>query len=164
MKIMKPRKKNGQGPAFLNELAEDTRTSFLEKGRFVELQKGCYLAVQGQPLKVMTVIISGDVRLSVNSHGNTVSVASLGDGDVFGEMSVIDPGKASATACVVSSSAVLWNIGYEAFNELIATDTTTGLQVMNALARTLCRKLRHDNEARLRQASEMCAHFLDQDY
>ena len=79
-------------------------------------------------------------------------------------MSVIDPGKASATARVISSSAQLWSIDYQSFNHFIAADPLIGFHVMKAMARILCRKLRIDNENRLHRANDMRAHFLDQDY
>ena len=102
---MKARQEHSKDLGFINELDEDIRTRFLKEGRFVERQQGDYLAVQGQPLEVMSVIISGSIRLTVNSHGNTVVVTSLGSGDVFGEMSVIDPRQASATARVSGGPA-----------------------------------------------------------
>ena len=161
---MKPRKENSQDLGFLNELDEDIRSRFLEEGRFVEKKQGDYLAVQGQPLEVTSVIISGSVRLTVNSHGNTVTVTSLGSGDIFGEMSVIDPRKASATARVSGGPARLWSIDYRSFNDFIASDPSIGFNIMKAMAVILCRQLRTDNENMLHQASDMCSHFLDQDY
>ena len=164
MQTMTIQQKNSQDLGFLNELDEDIRARLLNEGEFVEIQKASYLAVQGQPLKSMSLIISGTIRLRVNSHGNTVTLASLKGGDVFGEMSVIDPGKASATARVISSSAQLWSIDYQSFNHFIAADPLIGFHVMKAMARILCRKLRIDNENRLHRANDMRAHFLDQDY
>ncbi len=161
---MTTRQDNSQDLGFFNQLDEDIRTRFLKEGRFVEKQQGDYLVVQGQPLKVMSVIISGSIRLTVNSHGNTVTVTSLGSGDVFGEMSVIDPRQASATARVSGGPARLWNIDYRSFNDFIVSDQCSGFNIMKAMAIILCRKLRTDNENMLHQASDMCSHFLDQDY
>ena len=164
LKKMTHRLENSQDLGFLNQLDEDIRTRFLQEGRFVDRKQGDYLVVQGQPLKVMSVIISGSIRLTVNAHGNTVTVTSLGSGDVFGEMSVIDSRKASATARVSGGPARLWNIDYRSFNDFIASDQFTGFNIMKAMAIILCRKLRVDNEHMLHQASDMCSHFLDQDY
>jgi CRP-like cAMP-binding protein len=164
MKIMTPRQENSQDLGFFNELDEDIRTRFLQEGRFVERQQGDYLVVQGQPLEVMSVIISGSIRLTVNSHGNTVTVTSLGSGDVFGEMSVIDPRQASATARVSGGPAHLWSIDYMSFNDFIASDEIIGFNIMKAMAIILCRKLRTNNENMLHQASDICSHFLEQGY
>ena len=164
MEKMTTRRESSQDLGFLHQLDEDIRTPFLQEGRFVERQRGDYLVVQGQPLEVMSVVISGSIRLTVNSHGNTVTVTSLGSGDVFGEMSVIDSRKASATARVSGGPARLWNIDYRSFNDFIASDQFIGFNIMKAMAIILCRKLRTDNENMLHQASDMCSHFLDRDY
>ena len=57
------------------------------------------------------IIVEGSVEVLVGDGDNAKKVATLSNGDVFGEMSLIDPGPRSATvkaltdtACVVASN------------------------------------------------------------
>ena len=51
------------------------------------------------------LIISGEVSVKISANGENIKVAKLESGDVVGEMSIIDPKKASATARIVSEEA-----------------------------------------------------------
>ena len=88
---------------FLAELNEDLCDKLVQVGSFTSKKKGECLAVQGQPHSRMSLIISGQVSVKITANGESLKVAKLKSGDVVGEMSIIDPKKASATARIMAN-------------------------------------------------------------
>ena len=73
------------------------------------------------------------------------SVISLGHGQIFGEMALIDSGLRSATVRCTSDGTELWVIRRDDFIQLCEQDTDIGYKVMRNLAADLSFKLRHRN-------------------
>ncbi len=156
----------GELPAlgFIADLDRAQRAAFARAGRFIVRRTGDYLSVQGQPHSAMSFILSGRVGVTAHANGDKVELAVLGEGDVVGEMCVIDPRKASATARVVGGPARLWIVDRHAFDAFVDRYPDAGIAVVRGLAKVLCRRVRADSENMLRRASELRAHFLDMDY
>ncbi len=148
----------------LADVTAEARERLAASGRFVEKRLGDYLTVQGQAHRELALILSGRVAVSAHAHGDRVDLAVLGAGDVVGEMGIIDPRPASATARVAAGPARVWLIDGDSFDRFVAADPASGFALMRALARVLCRRVRSDSEHMLRKASELKAHFLDMDY
>ena len=63
----------------------------------VSFRTGQTILAEGEPGDTAFLIVSGSVEVSIG-HGPTArTVETLKAGDVFGEMSLIDPGPRSAT-------------------------------------------------------------------
>ena len=75
------------------------------------------------------------------------AIISLGQGQLFGEMSLIDSGLRSATVRCTSDGSELYVIRRDDFVELCEQDTDIGYIVMRNLAAELSFKLRHRNLA-----------------
>ncbi len=71
-------------------------------------------------------------------------IITLGEGQSFGEMGLIDSGPRSATV-KAATSAELLAINCQNFRDLCETDTTLGYRVMRNIAADLSFKLRHRN-------------------
>jgi CRP/FNR family cyclic AMP-dependent transcriptional regulator len=149
---------------FLAELDADVRANFAAAGRFVVRHVGDYLSVQQQKHSAMSLILSGRVGITAHAHGDKVDLAVLGAGDVVGEMSVIDPATASATARVVAGPARLWIIDRNAFETFVRDHPEAGVSIIRGLAKGLSRRVRTNSENMLRRAGELRSHFLDMDY
>jgi CRP-like cAMP-binding protein len=147
----------------LAELSEDLRVLLTAAGEVRDLPRGAYLVAQGDSNHELSVILSGRILVSVHAHGDTVKLAELLPGETVGEMNVIDPGKASADV-VVAEPARVWTVSQAAFDELVERDLKAGFALMKMLARELCRRLRHNSEAMLRQAEKTRTRFEDMDY
>jgi len=151
-------------PGFFGELADDVRSRLSAAGRFESLREGTYLAVQGRVSRMLVHVVSGKLRVTCNTHGDTLMLAELGPGEVVGESSVIDPRPASASVKVIDGPAVVWLIDDTDFERFVADDLGAASAVMKVLAKKLCRRLREDAEALLRREERLRAHFLDMDY
>lgn len=81
---------------------------------------------------------------SLSAPGPTSGIA-LGQGQIFGEMALIDMGPRSATVQCTSDGTELYIIRRDDFVRLCETDTDIGYKVMRNLAADLSFKLRHRN-------------------
>ena len=107
----------------------------------VRFRAGETILAQGELGDTAFVIVSGSVEVSVGEGAKAKSLGTLATGDVFGEMSLIEPGPRSATVkavadveCVVTS--------YDDFVASTEVEPERAMQLM----RTLVRRLRQTNE------------------
>ena len=149
---------------FFGKLDDSFSENLFKVGNLVIKKKGDYLSVQGQPHSNMSLIISGEVSVKISANGENIKIAKLGTGDVVGEMSIIDPKKASATARIVSEEAQLWEISADDFNEFLLADLNEGFEILKELAKMLCKRLRTYNERMLYSMYDERNHYLEQDY
>ena len=73
------------------------------------------------------------------------AIISLGQGQVFGEVALIDMGPRSATVCCNVDGTRVYVIRRDDFVQLCEQDTDIGYKVMRNLAADLSFKLRHSN-------------------
>lgn len=73
------------------------------------------------------------------------TVVNLGQGQVFGEMALVDYGPRSATVRVISENATLQAIPRDAFLKMCETHNHLGYVVMRNMAADLSFKLRHQH-------------------
>jgi CRP/FNR family cyclic AMP-dependent transcriptional regulator len=94
----------------------------------------------------MYLIDTGKVRISItDADGHTVTLAQLGPGDFFGEMSMLDRRGRSADATVIEA-ARLAKLTRENFVSFIVSEPRVALEMLTALTRRLRRTddlLRH---------------------
>lgn len=108
----------------------------------VELPRGRSVFAEGDPGDRLYVIASGSVKLgrkSPDGRENLLSV--LGPGEMFGELSLFDPGPRTATATAVAD-ALLYELTHE---ELVAW-LEAHPPVAHHLLQALAHRLRRTNE------------------
>jgi CRP/FNR family transcriptional regulator, cyclic AMP receptor protein len=105
----------------------------------------------GDPGDALFVVVDGEVKISLPSEtGEEAILATLGAGDVFGELALLDgaPRSASATALSATETVVLPR---DRFRELIATEAGVRDALLASIAGELRRLTTHVEEL----------HFLD---
>lgn len=85
------------------------------------------------------------ITLSVPEPGEEKSIVTLGKGQIFGEMALVDEGPRSASARCIADGTKLWVAKRADFISLCEEDTSIGYQVMRNIAADLSFKLRHDH-------------------
>lgn len=99
---------------------------------------------QGSLGDALYVIGKGQVEVQVRaSNGGIHSAIYLGEGQIFGEMALIDQGKRSASILAVEDDTTLYRIQTADFIELCQSNTDIGYVMMRNLAQDLSFKLRH---------------------
>lgn len=108
-----------------------------------DVPKGEVLFTEGEPGDSMYVIVDGKVKLGQTSNDGRESLLGvLGPGEMFGELSLFDPGVRTSTATALTDAVVL-GLGHAQL-----TPWLTGRpEVAAALLQALARRLRRTNEA-----------------
>ena len=89
-----------------------------------------------------------EITLSVPEPGEEKSIVTLGKGQIFGEMALVDEGPRSASARCIADSTKLWVANRADFISLCEEDTSMGYLVMRNIAADLSFKLRHSHLTR----------------
>lgn len=103
------------------------------------MSRGEVLFREGEPGDRLYIIIRGKIKLgrtSPDGRENLVSV--LGPGEMFGELTVFDPGARSLTATAVSPTELL-GLGSEDLSAFLREHPEVARQMLQALARRLRR-------------------------
>lgn len=101
---------------------------------------------QGSQGDRMYVIADGQVEIRfADSKGADHAVLFLGQGQIFGEMALLDQGTRSATIVAVQDGTVLYAILNTDFMQLCEQNTAIGYKMMRNMALDLSFKLRHKN-------------------
>ncbi len=109
----------------------------------VTLPRGGVLFNEGDPGDRLYVINEGKIKLGATSgDGRETLLAILGPGEMFGELSLFDPGPRNATA-VALTDATLLGVGHPDLEPWL----TGRPEVAAALLAALARRLRRTNEA-----------------
>ena len=109
----------------------------------VELNRGEVLFDEGENGESLYIIEEGKIKLGSSSgDGRENLLAILGPGEMFGELSLFDPGPRSLGASAVSDS-VLYELEHSALVAAIEENPGVAKHLLTALAR----RLRRTNEA-----------------
>jgi CRP-like cAMP-binding protein len=89
-----------------------------------------------------------EITLSVPEPGTEKSIVTLGKGQIFGEMALLDEGPRTASARCMADGTSLWVAKRADFISLCEKDTNIGFTVMRNIAADLSFKLRLVNLTR----------------
>jgi CRP/FNR family transcriptional regulator, cyclic AMP receptor protein len=109
----------------------------------VKISKGSVLFAEGDEGDHLYVIVEGKLKLGTSSGDGRENLLSiLGPGEMFGELSLFDPGPRTSTATAVTDAKLL-SLGQEKLLPWLATNPNVSLQLLARLAQ----RLRRTNEA-----------------
>ena len=107
------------------------------------LLKGDVLFSEGDPGDRLYVVTEGKIKLGhSSSDGRETLLAVMGEGEMFGELSLFDPGPRTATATALTDVTVL-GLGHAALRPWL----TGRPEVAESLLQALAQRLRRTNEA-----------------
>jgi CRP/FNR family transcriptional regulator, cyclic AMP receptor protein len=130
-----------QAPLFAaldDEAADALRATMVQ----TEVPRGQVLFHEGDPGDRLYVIVEGKVKLGrASGDGRENLLAILGPGEMFGELSLFDPGPRNAAATAVADTLLL-GLGSEDLTSWLSDRPDVARQLLRALAR----RLRRTNE------------------
>ena len=114
--------------------------------REVSFIKGAALVRQGEASRGAFLIRSGvaEARVALPG-GGSLAVARFGEGDLFGEMSLVERGVCSASVHA-DSNVDAWFVGRDDFRALVASREIAALEIQRSITRTLADRLRMLND------------------
>ena len=111
-----------------------------------EFEVGDVIFEEGSSGRELFVVLDGKIEIAkITSAGKTV-IVTLGKGEFFGEMAVIDGSSRSATAIASAPDTRVMRINHARFVYLVSQQPAFALMVMDALSK----RLRASNAAAFR--------------
>lgn len=98
----------------------EERQGLIARFQFLEVDAKSVLVSQGEVSPALFVCMSGSLSVDRNADGESSQLATLGVGDVFGEMSLLAHGGAVASVSATTKCLVL-ELPARAFREIIMT-------------------------------------------
>ena len=127
-----------------NDAADELRANMTD----VDLARGRILFHEGDPGDALYVVVSGKIKLGRKSpDGRENLLAVLGPGEMFGELTVFDPGRRQTTATAVTRAKLL-RLGESELGLWLNKRPEVALGLLRQLAR------------RLRRTSEVAADLV----
>jgi len=123
-------------------LDDETARTLLDNMVKTRMERGDVLFHEGDPGDKLYVIVEGKIKLGrTSTDGRENLLAILGPGEMFGELSLFDPGPRTATATAVAETQIL-GLSNEQLQRFIAGRP----YVAGTLLAALARRLRRTNE------------------
>ena len=92
---------------------------------------------EGTTGRELYVVLDGEVDITKMVGGRRTVIISLGKGEFFGEMAVIDGSSRSATAIAASANTRVMRINHARFVYLVSQQPAFALMIMDALSKRL---------------------------
>jgi CRP/FNR family cyclic AMP-dependent transcriptional regulator len=129
-------------------LANMTDEQLERFSQFIEVEKAPQWSVivkQGDPGTAMYFILEGELRVRINVLGKETILATLGVGEMFGDISVFDHGPRSADV-VANSDSLLVKVSNGGFERLAREAPDLATPLLRAIGQTLTARIRADNK------------------
>lgn len=100
---------------------------------------------QGEENDHLYLVLKGKLDVFQDVDGGTKKVATLESGDSLGEISIFDPGPASATVCA-SCETEVWLISKDSLDRLHAANPKVAYRLLSRIATCLSYRMRRMND------------------
>jgi CRP-like cAMP-binding protein len=104
---------------------------------------------EGSTGRELYVVLEGQVEIAKVSGASKTTIVTLGKGEFFGEMAVIDGSSRSATAIAAAPKTKVMRINHARFVYLVSQQPAFALMIMDALSK----RLRASNAAQFKAAN-----------
>lgn len=101
---------------------------------------------EGSVGKHMYVVVSGSVRILRKTEGDDAVIATLGKGEIFGEMALVDNLPRSASAVAAGGATSVVEIDHSQFAYLVGQQPAFALIILKALSLRLRKQMEINRE------------------
>ena len=113
-----------------------------------EFDVGEVIFEEGSTGRELFVVLAGQVEIAKVTGASKTVIVTLGKGEFFGEMAVIDGSSRSATAIAAVPNTRVMRINHARFVYLVSQQPAFALMIMDALSK----RLRLSNDRTYREA------------
>jgi CRP-like cAMP-binding protein len=110
-------------------------------GEVESYNPGELIVIEGNLGDALFLILSGQAAV----HRGGVTFATLGSGDLFGEMSLVEPVPRSASVTAMSA-AFVFRLPHDALRAMISDDAQAASVLLVQIVKTLSERLRRANQ------------------
>jgi len=111
-----------------------------------EIASGKTVFIENMPGESLYLVESGEVDISkMLAEGDEQLLVTIGAGEVFGELAILDEAPRSATARV-NNDTVLWRLERPDFEILCRDHPASGLRFIRNLVSLFCNRIRENNQ------------------
>lgn len=125
----------------LVHLASEQLERVTRAGDIESYNPGEAIVVDGSLGDALFLILSGQVAV----HRGQQTFATLGGGEFFGEMSLVEPAPRSASVTAMSAT-FLFRLPHDQLRQLLATDPQSASVLLVQVVKTLSERLRRANQ------------------
>ncbi len=116
-----------------------------------EFNVGDVIFEEGSTGRDLYVVLDGKIEIAKVSGSHKSVIVTLGKGEFFGEMAVIDGSSRSATAIAAEPDTRVMRINHARFVYLVSQQPAFALMIMDALSK----RLRASNDINYRAAANL---------
>lgn len=133
---------NLPGVGILSGMDKDSRAILATYGNFSFLKAGKVLIEQGQPQNRLFLVLSGELHAKrADENHIEMLLGTIRTGESLGEVTVFDPGTASATVTAVTDVQI-WSIERDELSQFLENDPVASVQLLGRVAEVLSKRLR----------------------
>lgn len=115
-------------------------------GTFGEYGPGEIIIQEGVEQDRLYIVIAGELEVIIQQGGEEVVLGTISTGDCIGEISILEPGAATATVRVKQTS-ILWHLDVTSLQSYFEQLPVAGGQFLLGVARLLGKRLRQADQA-----------------
>jgi len=115
-----------------------------------EYNVGDVIFEEGSTGRELYVVLDGKIDIVKSTGASRTLIITLGKGEFFGEMAVIDGSSRSATAIAAAPDTKVMRINHARFVYLVSQQPAFALMIMDALSK----RLRASNAAQFKAAGQ----------
>jgi len=120
---------------------DEYRSLLAGYGQAIATEPGQVVLREGESSRTLYIVLAGTFRITLGATGHDVTLDSVGEGDCLGEISVFEPGLASATVTSVEAGR-LWSIESERLQQFLGESPYAGCALILGINTLLSRRLR----------------------
>ena len=125
----------------LTFMDDDYREHLASYGSVIATQEDQVILREGESSRKLLVVLAGAFVITVGAPGQEVTLDSVGEGDCLGEISVFEPGVASATV-TSAGDGKLWCIESGPLQQFLVDSPYGGCALVLGINTLLSRRLR----------------------
>jgi CRP-like cAMP-binding protein len=129
----------------LSNLSDRSLANMAAYGRYEKFAPGAVLIQEGDPQDRFYVVVTGKLEITAMASGKEVHLSTAEVGECLGEVSLLDPGSASATVKVIEPST-LWSMNLDDLRSYLGEHAGGGGALLMGMASCLSTRLRQANQ------------------
>ncbi|NNC90361.1 MAG: cyclic nucleotide-binding domain-containing protein [Akkermansiaceae bacterium] len=145
----------------LAALDDADRRLLSDYGEFLPVQADAQLIEEGSPQNSLYFVISGVLHVTTDVDGKRTLISRAEPGETIGEVSVFDPGKASATVHAQEFCQV-WRASREDIDAFLASYPEAAGRLLLGMLGVLCGRLRNTTEKLTAKEQQVALRYLYQ--